>query len=406
MNFPEHLHRKDSEHYFEWKVRLLMAKLNREIDLDWSEIADFLGETCSSDHLRKTAYGIREFQDYIDEAKKEGITDSEVLNELEMKKLELLEERKKLQTIRVDYNKIAREKSRKDLMYEMVKDSIETLSVPEFTVATSERKDNNKEAVLAFGDVHWGKVSESLNNSYSPEIFEKRMYKLIEESVHYIKDKEELSHVTVLNMADSIEGMSLRISQLQALRTGFIDQTIAFAKFMASWLNELSKYFSVTYKHIPSSNHSEIRPFNTKRGEFPAEDLEKIIINYIHDVLKDNPRIEIPVYNGNAIEFNIAGFEHIATHGHSFKMNKNTIRDLSMQRQKFYQYLWVAHFHHGSTITVNENSLGNVEMLQIPSVMGSDEYSDSLMTGSKAGAVINIFEEGKGRTTQYNIVLN
>ena len=47
-----------------------------------------------------------------------------------------------------------------------------------------------------------------------------------------------------------------------------------------------------------------------------------------------------------------------------------------------------------------------VEMIKIPSIMGSDDYSDYLMTGSKAGAVINIFEEGKGRTTQYNIILN
>lgn len=406
MITPENFKQRKDEKYFEWKLRLLLAKLNRETDLDWIEIRDILGETCSSDHLRKTAYGMKEFQDYLNENKKNDITDQNILDELEMKRIELEEERVKLQTIRVDYNRIRREKSRKDLMYEMIKDSIETLPVPEFLPLSQVHVGKDREGVLAFGDAHWGKVSESLNNSYSPEIFEERMQKLMAETVYYLKEKEGLTHVTVLNLADSIEGMSLRISQLQTLRTGFIDQTIAFGKFMAGWLNELSKYFTVTYKHVPSANHSEIRPFSSSRGEFPAEDLEKVIINYIHDVLENNPRVEVPVYTENVIDFKLAGYEHAATHGHAFKINKNTVRDLSMQRQKFYQYLWVAHFHHSDVVTVNENDKGNVEMIQVPSIMGSDSYSDSLMTGAKAGAVINIFEEGKGRTTQYNIILN
>lgn len=404
MILPTHLQQKPSEIYFEWKRRVLLGKLNKETDLEWDELVEVLGETCSGDHLRKTAYGIREFQEYLDEVKESNIADSDVLNELELKKLELLEERKKLQTIRVDYNKIARDKARRELIYEHVKDSIERLPAPDFEIIPKKINKGKREGVVSFGDVHWGKIFESEHNSYSPEIFEERMQELANNIIHYLGD--EFDHIHIINMADSIEGMSLRISQLQTLKVGYIDQTISFAKYYSKWLNELSKHFKITLHHIPSSNHSEVRPFGSNRGEFPAEDLEKVIIHYVHDTLENNDRINIPIYTKGIVHIEIAGYNVVMAHGHQLRMNKNIIRDLSAHKRIFFDYLYIAHFHHSDNLTVNEGATNNVEIIKIPSVMGSDEYSDSLLTGAKAGFNISIFEEGKGRPTKHDPILN
>ena len=59
------LNRQENETLFEHKLRLCKSKINREIDLDWSEIVDLLGLDVSADHLRKTAYGIVEYDEYI-----------------------------------------------------------------------------------------------------------------------------------------------------------------------------------------------------------------------------------------------------------------------------------------------------------------------------------------------------
>lgn len=59
------LNRHDNETAFEHKLRLCKSKINREIDLDWSEIVELLGLDVSADHLRKTAYGMIEYDDYI-----------------------------------------------------------------------------------------------------------------------------------------------------------------------------------------------------------------------------------------------------------------------------------------------------------------------------------------------------
>lgn len=59
------LKRLDNETDFEWKLRCCKAKINKETDLDWAEIVSLLGLDVSADHLRKTAYGLIEYDDYI-----------------------------------------------------------------------------------------------------------------------------------------------------------------------------------------------------------------------------------------------------------------------------------------------------------------------------------------------------
>ena len=63
MNFDTS--RQLNETPFEHKLRLCRAKIHKEIDLDWQEIADILGLDCHYDHLRKTAYGLIEYDDYL-----------------------------------------------------------------------------------------------------------------------------------------------------------------------------------------------------------------------------------------------------------------------------------------------------------------------------------------------------
>lgn len=67
MNFQ----RQSDESLFEWKLRLMKLKLIEKADIEWQEIVDTLQIECSADHLRKTAYGILEYDNYL---KNNGIT--------------------------------------------------------------------------------------------------------------------------------------------------------------------------------------------------------------------------------------------------------------------------------------------------------------------------------------------
>jgi len=57
--------KRENETQFEYKLRLCLGKLNKDIDLDWSEIAKLIGEDVSADHLRKVSYGYKEMYEYM-----------------------------------------------------------------------------------------------------------------------------------------------------------------------------------------------------------------------------------------------------------------------------------------------------------------------------------------------------
>ncbi len=402
---PIQTKRLDDENLLEWKIRICNNK--ETYSLTWDEIKDLInsetGESNGESVYRKWWYSFYQGMEF---SKLQSISSDEAMVELELKKLQIMEEQKKLQSIKSEFHKVTRENGRRNLFFEEVSKKIEEVgTLPSPTFETLQTNTESKAGILGFGDEHFGKEFVSQNNEYNEKIYLERMSKLLSETVATIQ-KEQLDELTVLNGADSVEGMALRVSQLTALQYGFVDQVIKYARYKVEWLQELSKHVKIRYIHIPSANHTELRLHNSSRSEMPKEDVERIIAVYIHDMLKDNERIDVPLYDEGIVDFELNGYNFAACHGHQLKGKKNALKDISMMKRKFYDFLYVSHFHHGSSLTVGETDTHNIEVVQLPSIMGSDEYSDSLMTGAKSGANLSIYEQGKGRTISYNFVLN
>ena len=125
---------------------------------------------------------------------------------------------------------------------------------------------------------------------------------------------------------------------------------------------------------------------------------------YIKDMLSENSRIKIPEYEDGNIKLDIFGYKIFGKH--KIKSIEKAIQNLSMQHRTFIDYLYLGHLHHKMNKTVMNGVSNNCEIIIAPSIMGSDEYSDDLLTGSKAGIIFDIFQEGKGRRITYDIILN
>jgi hypothetical protein len=135
--------------------------------------------------------------------------------------------------------------------------------------------------------------------------------------------------------------------------------------------------------------------------------MERIIIEYIRDMLENNPRIEVPVYGGKFVDFDILGYNIYAQHGQKVKNPKNVIANVSQQLRKFIDVAYFGHLHHEEQMTTNEAPTHDCEVVYIPSIMGSDEYSDdNFFGGAKASAKLDIYEKGKCRKGSFKIVLN
>lgn len=388
----------------EFKDLFLELCVQREQGLiSWGDVTSQMniatGESYSADRYRK---------DWSRNKSEYGIlkSNTDELSEIDEKMIELQKERVKKQTIATKYNAIVREEARRELLFDEFKKSVEKLTnvePPKFNRLT--QSTGSQIALLGISDIHYGKKFKSVNNEYNIDIAKYRLEQTMSETIDYC-DKNSINELHILNNADSVEGMSLRISQLQALELGFTDQVIEFTRLINHWLNEFSRYIKITYHHVRSANHTEIRPQGSKAGAFPAEDMEKIIGEWTYDLLFNNERIDVRKYNTEYSHFKIFDYSFLARHGNKIKNLKTYLRDISVLHKTFYDYLILGHVHHSEELSLYEGDTNNRSCLILPSIMGSDDFSDEILTGSKAGASLFIITDGKGKTDTHDIILN
>jgi hypothetical protein len=173
-------------------------------------------------------------------------------------------------------------------------------------------------------------------------------------------------------------------------------------------MNRSSEFVEVDYYHVPSANHTQTRPLGTKASEVADEDLEYVIGHYIKDLCRYNNRINVTLADEGKqyLEIDIDGFEVLAMHGHQIRNMETALKELSVLRRSFCDYLIIGHFHNGKEIPSYEGCCHDTEVLVCPSFVGSDPYSDSIMKGSKAAVKIYGFDRLYGHTETYKIILN
>lgn len=323
-------------------------------------------------------------------------------DELDVKKREVEKATIKLRTEKLEYNRWLREEARDELICEKICNEIKAthaLDAPEPIIVDK----TSRSAILAFGDEHYaaeftiyGLYGEIIN-SYSPEIFEQRMWDLFYQVTDIIQ-KEELTTLYVFALGDFTDGI-LRCSQLMKLRYGVIEGTVKYANFIANWLNELSKYVKVKYQMV-YGNHSELRMLGQPKGTFKEENTGMFVREMIKAYLENNPNFEMIINPTGLIFDNIEGLNVLGIHG-EVKNMENAIKDFSNTYNTNIQVLIGGHMHHYKAETVGVNK----DVINVPSIIGIDDYSMSLNKTSNPGAVLFCIEENKGVTLEYKIKL-
>lgn len=383
-------------------------KQDGSIDLDWSEIKDKYGIDLASDSIRKAngtifggsfraAYLKNQIHTNPDEFSKE--------KELDKKLADIRKERIKLQTANIERGRVDRNESRQEMYYEYVGSTCASLPLPDFQ-QLQYNDETDIEYLMSLADVHYGAKFKSENNEYSPEIAKERFEYLSGKVINFIQ-KHNVTKLHIVSLGDLVQGI-LRVSDLKINDSSVVKATVEISRLIALFLTELSTYTNIEYYHTPSANHTQIRPLGTKASEIADEDLEYLIGNYIKDLCTGNERISVHLADEGKqyIEIPIMGNEIIAMHGHQLKNIDNSIRDLSILRRSFIDYLILGHFHSGKEVPSFEGCCNDTEILVSPSFVGSDPYSDSIMKGSKASVKIYGFDSVYGHTETYKFILN
>lgn len=392
--------RKPNENDFEYKERLIVAKFEGDLDLDWQDIIDILNLDCSSDHFRKVAKGI--YESYLNRVNKNSSHNNST-GGIDEKIRDLQKERYKIQTEKSEYNRWLRENSRDELLLEKFQEAIKAVK-PIAPPPLIPCIHSGREYALCLGDEHDGVEFQikglmgEILNEYNPEIFEIRMWRLLDYVVDYVK-KENINTLHVFDFGDCTEGI-LRIGQLMRLRWGVVDSTVHYEAFLTQWLNELTKHVRVVFQMV-FGNHSELRFFNQPSGSFADENMGKLVISYIKQGLSENPNFTYAENPTGLIFSKIADYNFLGIHG-NVKDLKKALEDFSLFYKVKIDYIAGGHLHHSACEEIGMES----ETIRVPSIMGVDPFATSLIKSANAGAKILTFESGYGITDEHRIKLN
>ena len=323
-------------------------------------------------------------------------------DELDVKIHALEKEKIKVQTEKLELSRWRREEARDELICEKICNAVrENSRIVEPKPIVVDKA--SRSAILAFGDEHYAAefaiygLHGEIINSYSPEIFEQRMWDLFYQTIKIVQ-KEDIDTLYVFALGDFTDGI-LRCSQLMKLRYGVVESTVKYANFISNWINELTKYVKVKYQMV-YGNHSELRMLGQPKGTFKEENTGMFVREMIKTYLADNPNFEMTINPTGLIFENIEGFNVLGIHGEVRNM-ENAIKDFSNTYNTNIQILLGGHMHHYKAETVGVNK----DVINVPSIIGIDSYSMSLNKTSNPGAVLFCIDKNKGVSIEYNIKL-
>ena len=386
------------------QFNLLSQRLN-DPTIEWQDIADLRTEyTGKDEHHDTIRKGAKLFYEYLEAGWIKNPTESSAAtpSEATIQMRELQKERYKIQTEKLELNRWLRENARDELIVEHICQAVEKLE-PLVIPDPIHTELLDREGVLLFGDEHYGTEFEirglhnEIINSYSPEIFESRMWNLLDQIVSIVR-KEGFSQIHVFSMGDFEDGL-LRVKQLMQLRYGVVEGTVRYADFISHWLNELSKHVGVKFQ-TTTGNHTELRMLGQPKGTFTKENMSLVVDAIITTRLANNPNFIFTKNPTGYIYADIVGYKLLGIHG-EVKSMEQAIKDFSQMYRVQLDFLIAGHKHHSRSETIGINQ----EVINVPSIIGVDDYSLSIHKTSNAGATFLVFEKEKGKVIEYAIKL-
>lgn len=380
---------------FEKKLKLCLQKLNKETDMDWIEIVEELGLDCSGDHLRKTAYGMKEYDDYIKSKTKEMISKEEYEKLLD-KELEIKKEKVKLQDMRTQLNRQVRELARKENLVEILEKELSQFPSQMINVNYVNHNASNKQGIAMISDVHYGMTVDSFLNKYNPDIAKERMSYLTDKIIEYSK-LNNLDIINVCLLGDMISGeqyLSVRLEN----RENLINQIINVSELLSEAIYKISLNVPFVTISIADGNHERV--YN-KKENLNKDNYTKLIRKFLELRLKDISNITFleNIYDSNIISFECCGNTIVGLHGDKCKKDKVSYEMSNMLNKKI-DIILMGHFHQ-----IAQDISYETIVYRNGSFIGTDEYARNLNLNTYATQKMLIVSE-LGVECCYDIKLN
>lgn len=276
--------------------------------------------------------------------------------------------------------------ARKSVLIEEALKELETKSVHvEFKKEFKEHKSED-EYIFVTSDFHFDGDDSMLENL-------QKVYQ------HIIAKQKELGfkRIKLMELGDIVEGSHLRPSQLLAIKTMLIPQTIRVAQAYVQMLNELAKDMYIDFYCVTSSNHTQTRAFGSARNELVEDDAMLIFAEIVKHATANNKNLKMTIGRDFVAKITPKHSMFVA-HGHLVDGKKNGyIQELAMARGISFEYALFGHFHHYREITLYGRDDFNMKVFYAPSMNNKhSDYEFDKNLSSKAGMLLMVFNKERG----------
>lgn len=355
---------------YEDNLRILMDKVDGNLDADWGDVRDMIGADIHPDSLRKafatTEYGGYSVAKYLMNKTAKEMTD-DMLNILQDKKDEEYKERIRLQDARREYNKELRAEARYENLVEILQDKLSDMDISDFVVKDTyhARNDNStKYAVLMLSDWHYGAICDSQWNYYDTSVAKSRVQEIIDKTKHYIVALGITDLVVEIN-GDMIEGI-INIGAKVASEESAVEQIINVSKLLSQSINSLVPYVRSIKVVTTLGNHGRLTP-NKKEQFDERENFEMLIVEFLRLTLDKSVRI-IPSNGLDFIKYTIGDKVICLSHGHHDKIN-SAIENMARVYKMVPDEIHLGHYHHMSDINQSD-----IHIVVNGSLKGIDDF--------------------------------
>lgn len=363
--------------------------------MSWQEISDSLGLQYHGDNLRKGAYFVKKYKDYLQNEKISNMSSDEVevLNE---KILEVKKERVKLSDLNSMLNKKVREQSRHENILECARDIANDFNKDKPLLSNPPViRSGNKEALALISDWHIGIVNENHWNKYDVEIAKERL-SFLKQRIIDICLHNDIKKINLCSLGDMCSGLIHNNLRLEN-RENVVEQSIIVVEMISELLTSLCTLFEVDFYYVVG-NHERIS--QNKSDSLDKENFGYFILEMIKYRCANLKGLTIHknTIDDEIITFDIFDNKVVATHGNNFGKLNSYIPKLSSMIGYVPDYVCVGHVHQNI-----EQTYGNTELICNPSFSGVDSYAKNYGLVGKPSQKLVIFSKEYGRECTYNI---
>lgn len=350
-----------------YSIRLYKNRKN--YGLTFQECGDLLnevsGENFSEAKWRRPVQHFIEINSYLEEENPTGAS-SDVLEEIELEKIELqkqqirMRDQKRLMNTKL--RELARLEHLENHLIETIEE-IEPVKIPKAKV----KSESDKEAMVVISDEHVGMVINSQFNTYNIEIAKQRLQKLKDETMTKVK-KEDIKKLYIAHLGDGTHGAIHTTARIESEENN-IQQIITLCGMLESFIEDfLQEGIQVQFCSV-AGNHTRSLP-NKKDSLGTAENFERLLTVFLGKSFNQFENYTQVDDEEGLILLDIKGKKICLAHGDLDK-GAGVATKLNNMLNTNIDYLFTGHVHnffikeHGNTIQYGVGSLCGLDSYAI-----------------------------------------